>query len=121
MSAHKRPESLTPTDSIPRPLRDSDLMDRLAIKHSAFYKRKANGEFRFLELRPQLANSNTLYSAHLVGQWLRGEIPTEIPQQKRFFGRATPTLVAKRPVGRPRKLQSSMSHARSLREVSGEG
>lgn len=91
--------------NLPLTLRDSDLMAIVGLAHSAFYKRKARREFAFLELRPQLPNSNTVYSGHLVGQWLRGEIPCEQP--RRFFGRATPSLVAKRPVGRPRKGDQS--------------
>lgn len=109
MSAHKGRQPLASEVEQPirsehpsdQPLRDSDLMRRIGIGHSAFYKRKVKGEFEFLELRPQLSGSNTLYSAHLVAKWLRGELR----QPERFFGRATPVVRPKGRPGRPRKSE----------------
>ena len=103
-------QPLCPTNPSDQPLRDADLMRRIGIGHSAFYKRKAKGEFEFLELRPQLSGSNTLYSAHLVAKWLRGELR----QPERFFGRATPVLTAKRRPGRPRKSDQPIARKFSV-------
>lgn len=90
--------------SIPLTLCDRDLMTIIGRGATAFYKRKARGEFAFLELRPQLSDSNTIYSGHLVTKWLRGELVAP-----RFFGRATSERPAPRRPGRPRKGNQSPS------------
>ncbi len=105
---------------IPVTLRDRDLMPIVRMKHSKFYTRKAAGDFRFLEVTPQLPNSHTLYSGHLVTKWLRGELRQDIPAPaapSRFFRRAQAVASPKGRPGRPRKGHHSgpvLVHAPSL-------
>jgi hypothetical protein len=82
-------------------LRDVDLMVIVDMKHSRFYKAKADGAFAFLELRPQIRDANTRYSQHLVTKWLRGELAA--PGQARRFFRSAEQSTPKRGPGRPRK------------------
>ena len=89
----------------PATLRDLDLMAVLGVGKSWFYRRKVKGEFRFLELRPQLAAGNTLYSGRLVDRWVRGEF-----EEPRYFAnaralRSVPSAAQspRRGPGRPRK------------------
>lgn len=93
--------------SAPRVIRDSDLMDIVGIKHSQFYKRKARGDFRFLELTQQLPESNTFYSPTRVAAWLRGERPVET----RYFPHAKQPRVSKRS-GRPRNADMRLVKSR---------
>lgn len=83
-------------------LRDTDLMRLVGLRSSQFYKRKARGDFRFLELRPQLPNAGTRYSRALVQQWLDGEL-VEGMAAIRFFTKAQGQAVARRRPGRPRR------------------
>lgn len=66
-------------EPFPAVLRDPDLMKVLGLRHSAYGKRKARGDFEFLKLRPQ-PQGNTLFSGRLVQQWVRGELG-----ESRFF------------------------------------
>lgn len=87
----------------PITLRDVELMAVIGVGKSWFYRRKAKGEFRFLEVRPQLTATNTLYSGRLVDLWVRGEL-----EQPRYFSAARALReavpAAHRRPGRPRKL-----------------
>jgi hypothetical protein len=90
-----------------QPLHDSDLMPLLGWKKSKFYELKKAGWFAFLEVTPQPPNTNTLYSRHLVGQWLRGELRADVPaaaptEARRFFRGATAPKAPRRAPGRPR-------------------
>lgn len=60
-------------DPIPVTVGDLQLAAMLGIALSTFYARKRRGDYRFLELKPQLAATNTKYSGFLVARWLRGE------------------------------------------------
>lgn len=86
----------------PVTLIDADLMAVLGRGHSSFYKLKAAGAFKFLEVRPQVPGA-TLYSGRLVERWVRGEF-----EEPRYFSRArglretAPDAPRRRP-GRPRK------------------
>lgn len=102
------------------PLRDRDLMQALGVKHSVFYRRKALGHYRFLELKPQLPDSNTLYSRRLLAQWLDGQVVTG-EEPRRFFGAAAKRASASAPrrgPGRPRKGNTAASSS-NLMLVSG--
>lgn len=88
---------------IPAICTDADLMTIIPnMTHSAFYPRKARGEFAFLELRPQLPGSNTRYSGHLLQQWLRGELV--LPGDSRRF------LTAAKRTGRPKGRATVHAH-----------
>lgn len=68
-------------------LTDGDLLALLpTMGKSQFWKRKARGDFRFLELSPQLPVSHTLYSRRLVTRWLAGEMMTPAAGRV-FFGK----------------------------------
>lgn len=72
-------------ESLPATLNDTELAARIGIGHSQFYKKKAAGHFRFLELVPQIPGTNTRYSGVLVARWFRGEDPRSAPARV-FFG-----------------------------------
>jgi hypothetical protein len=66
------------TDSSPQPrnlagliLYDRDLMQLLGLKKSAFYRRKHEGVYDFLLLRPQL-RGHAQYSGTLIQKWIDG-------------------------------------------------
>jgi hypothetical protein len=88
------PQTTTPAAREPWPLDrpvpaivfDADLMAIIGLKHSQYCVKKAAGEFRFLEMRPQLSG-NTQYSGLLITRWLRAELP-EAGQVRAFFGKA---------------------------------
>lgn len=87
-------------------IRDHELMAKIPLKSTAFYKRKARGEFRFLEIAPQLKDGPTLYSRVKVERWLNGEL--QQPEAfVRFFPRARRPQQARRAPGRPRKGNQS--------------
>jgi hypothetical protein len=100
----RRPIGRWPLEKpFPVTLHDIELMEVLGIGHSNFYRRKKSGEFRFLEVRPQLAKSVTLYSGRLVEQWVNGEL-----QMPKYFAGARSLRVVssespRRGPGRPRK------------------
>ncbi len=71
------------------PLTDADLLALLpTMGKSQFYKRKAKGDFRFLEMSPQLPDSHTLYSRRLVTRWFEG-VDLEAGAPRRHFGKAS--------------------------------
>lgn len=90
---------------LPKRLVDHELADLLDIGHSQFFKRKKRGDFKFLEVAPQLPDGKTLYSGALVDRWLDGERGDQNassvgsgPSSRRFF--AKHDAERKRP-GRP--------------------
>lgn len=90
--------------AFPATLRDTELRQVLGLSAAAFYKHKARGEYRALELDGQ--RGNTLYSGALVKQWVQtGVMPT------RYFAsaRRTPVVRTGRP-GRPRTRRVSQPH-----------
>jgi len=99
------------TEPMP-PLTDTQLAERIGLGLTVFYERKNAGDFAFLELKPQLPNSNTRYSRVLVSRWLAGEDLTVVAS-RRFFGKAGGQVLAmparrgRRP-GRPRKSVSAV-------------
>lgn len=98
---------------IPAVATDRDLMALLHLGHSQFYKRKARGHFAFLELSPQLPDSNTRYSGHRITRWLQGslgDLMSAPAAPRRFFGKARG--VTPRSVGRPRKPRPDQGDAR---------
>jgi len=115
-------------ETLPATLSDQELAGRLGLGLTQFYKRKAIGHFTFLELVPQLPNSNTRYSGVLVGRWLRGEDPRPATARSFFNGardsrRPTIAEVRKksRRTGRPRTIQQGSSeHAETIRQGSDE-
>lgn len=96
------------------PLTDTQLAARIGIGLTSFYERKNAGHFVFLELKPQLPNSNTRYSVSLVSRWLAGEdLAVPAPTSRRYFGGGAavspmPARRGRRP-GRPRKSHASQS------------
>ena len=57
---------------------DSELQILLNYSRSDYFRRKRRGEFRHLELVPQFPNSRTLYSRHLVTNWIAsGQTPKD--------------------------------------------
>lgn len=87
----------------PATLHDVDLMAVIDRGHTAFYRMKATGAFKFLELKPQLPVGGTLYSGRLVERWTRGEL-----EQPRYFAGARALRLSsaespRRGPGRPRK------------------
>lgn len=92
-------------------LTDTQLAERIGLGLTVFYERKNAGHFAFLELKPQLPNSNTRYSGALVSRWLDGEDLT-VASSRRFFGTASSAKVLPMPArrgrrpGRPRKSVS---------------
>jgi hypothetical protein len=60
----------------PKTLGDLQLASLIGLGHTQFFKRKKRGEFAFLEIVPQLPQSNTRYSTALVLRWVNGEAIT---------------------------------------------
>lgn len=87
--------------ALPMTLRDRDLMRILGVKHALFYVRKKRGDFRFLELQPQLPGSNTVYSGRLLTRWLDGDL-----QASRHFASARAAVRKPGRPGRPRKARA---------------
>jgi hypothetical protein len=91
----------------PPALSDGQLAAAIPIGLSSFYRRKRRGEFRFLELKPQLREGNTLYSGALVARWLNGEAMPDAPAGRSFFNgarRAPAQEAQRRRPGRPKRL-----------------
>lgn len=86
---------------IPAVVLDTKLAEILGLGLTVFYARKNDGDFTFLELKPQLPHGNTRYSGVLVSRWLNGEDMAAVPA-RRFFGKASATVARRRP-GRPCK------------------
>lgn len=97
---------ITVADPIPATCGDLYLRTRvLGLGRARYFQRKARGDFRFLELRPQLPESNTRYSGHLIARWTRGELVAP-SQGRQFFKSATGSRT-----GRPRKASANQAVA----------
>lgn len=105
-----QPKAVAAAAPMPSTLTDTQLAERIGLGLTVFYERKNAGHFAFLELKPQLPNSNTRYSGALVSRWLAGE-DLSVPASRQFFGKASAKVLAmparrgRRP-GRPRKSVS---------------
>jgi len=84
-------------DPIPDTLTDSELAARLALSLSTFYRSKRRGDFRFLELDPQLPG-HTRYSGTKLARWFTGE-PVAAASGRTFFNQGRPKGRTKQVVG----------------------
>ncbi len=91
------------SEPFPAVLRDLELRRVTGYGKSRFYMLKAQGVFRFLELRPSLAQGNTLYSGLLVTQWARGELGSSRYFQSASKRGAEMPMASRGRTGRPRK------------------
>ncbi len=103
----------TTASIIPARCTDSELLHGLGFSHATFYRLKAKGTFRALEIA--MPGANTQYSGALILRWLAGEKnPTVASSSARpYFGKksaqvlAMPARRGRRP-GRPRTSVSAL-------------
>lgn len=75
----------TAESAIPARCTDTELYHGLGYSRPTFYRLKALGGFKFLEVDPQLPGGATVYSGRLIQKWLRGD---RAGQPRQFFAGA---------------------------------